>query len=241
MKLIATIIAFFLISITNVYTQQIFDYSIDGLTSDFSTCETGTMEVKCSTTYQGSPNIVWTIYKGADIIATTTVKPPVKVNGTNTLKISIPRVHGSYRVERKFKNIGSTTYGSSYITVSAVIGGISGPAFTINNALFATGPLEVYNVSSAGAINLDGTSVSCTYKAKFFVSIQLSDINFGRYNNEASAWFNSASNSYGSLSSFNLKTFAQQKSFVFYPGQYYRVKIAYGSPWEEFTRLIKVN
>ena len=46
---------------------------------------------------------------------------------------------------------------------------------------------------------------------------------------------------YGPISSFNAKRFAEDQWFGFVAGQYYRIKLATGSPWKEVTKLARIQ
>lgn len=220
---------------------QLTGYKIDGNTNSFDICNTnGNMTVECKTPFQGAPKIVWTLYKDGNIIKSEQHNKSFRINGTDMVTFSVPKLAGSYRVERRYKNIVGTTFGTNTIVITLNNSGFDGPAFTINNSLFAITKQDIYYVNLSSPIILNA-SISCPVKTNFFVSIQLSDIYWSRYNQEAMNWFNSNSNLYGSISSFNLKSFAQNNGITFTSGQYYRVTIAFGSPWQSITRLIKIN
>ena len=219
---------------------QLFGYSVDGNTQDFTRCNGGAITIKCKTPYQGAPKIVWTLFLNGSAIVTEQHNKNFAINGTDDVTFSVSPAAGSYYVERKYKNLPGTTLTTTSINVTVNSSAIAGPAFIINQLLYATTVKDIYNVTASGPIKLDA-SLSCPNKPTFFISIQLSDIYLNRYNYEASGWFNSNSNQYGSISNFNLKQFAQNNWFTFHPGQYYRVKVAFGSPWQEITRLIKIN
>ena len=235
--LIIVLIALFTFTGTQA---QLFGYTVDGNTQDFTRCNSGAMTIKCRSPYQGAPKIIWTLFLNGSAIASEQHNKNFAINGTDNVTFSVAPAAGSYYVERKYKNIPGTTITTPVINVTVNNSTITGPAFIINQLLYAITPQDIYNVSASDPIKINA-SLSCPVKQTFFVSIQLSDIYFNRYNHEAMSWFNSNSNQYGSISNFNLKQFAQNNWFTFHPGQYYRVKIAFGSPWQEFTRLIKIN
>ena len=220
---------------------QLFNYQIDSNSDDFNICNTiGNMQAICKTPFQGAPKIIWSLYKDGSVIETEEHQKSFKINGTDVVIFNIPKSVGEYRIERRYKNISGTTFSTKKINVSLNNFGVNGPAFLINMLPFAITQQDIYNVNASGPIQINA-SISCPVKSTFFVSIQLSDIYFNRYNHEAMSWFNSNSNNYGSISNFNLKAFAENRWFIFHSGQYYRVKIAFGSPWQEISRLIKIN
>ncbi len=228
---------------------------IDNNNGNYTTCtNSGNMIAVATKAYQGSPPINWELYLNNLKIQQQTTNPPFKVNGTAKATFSVPVAAGDYYVYAYSGSIGIFTSPEStnHINIS-VINNLWGniPAFSINNLWFQTigvptqfAPTtsDIYSVKASGPISLDGT-LSCGFGGQnFFISIQLSDIWFNRYNWEANAWFNrNGSNSqYGGIKNFNLKKFAEDKWFIFSPGQYYRVKLAFGNPWKETSRLIKI-
>jgi hypothetical protein len=111
----------------------------------------------------------------------------------------------------------------------------SGP-FTINGQFDTSVGIPLPN----HPIVLDG---SCTPSTSgYFVSIQLSDPWWNRYGPEAARWLTSADLlNYGPVNNFDIKRFAQDQWFVFVSGQYYRVKLAVGPVWAEYTTLIYIQ
>ncbi len=88
-------------------------------------------------------------------------------------------------------------------------------------------------------IVVDGSSSLCT--SAYFLSVQLSDVNWNRFGGEATRWLSSSDyKTYGPISSFNAKAFAERQFFRFVGGQYYRVKLAVVSPWNETTTLVRI-
>lgn len=217
----------------------------------------GNMTAVATKTYQGNPPLIWEMYKDNALIQKKTTYPPFAINGTAKASFSVPAVAGSYRVHARSGSAGIFTSPESTNTVVVSVvnnwwGNI--PAFSINNLWFYPGGVggpatqfaptaaDVYQVKAGGPITFNG-GLSCGFGGRdFFVSIQLSDVWWNRYNHEAMSWFrrDGSNSSYGGLTNFNLKKFAQDRWFIFVPGQYYRVKLAFGNPWRETTRLVKI-
>lgn len=84
---------------------------------------------------------------------------------------------------------------------------------------------------------------SCTpSNSGYFVAIQLSDLWWNRYGPEAGRWLTAADIlHYGPLNHFDIKQFAQDQWFTFVSGQYYRVKLAVGPVWAEYSALVYVQ
>jgi hypothetical protein len=88
-------------------------------------------------------------------------------------------------------------------------------------------------------IIVNGSGSTCA--DVYFISIQLSDANGSRYGTEAMRWLTSGDyDLYGHINNFNIRRFAQDQSFVFVPGQYYRVKLGVGPAWNETTTLVHI-
>lgn len=87
---------------------------------------------------------------------------------------------------------------------------------------------------------LNGTASTCA--SGYFVSVVKSDANWGITGSEYGRWLNAADfASFGALGSFNVKAFYGSYAQSFAPGEYYRVKLAVGSPWNETVKLIYIK
>jgi hypothetical protein len=96
------------------------------------------------------------------------------------------------------------------------------------------------DIAAPYQIVMDGSASACT--SRYFLSIQLSDASWNRYGNEAGEWLTSGDfNAYGPINNFDVMRWAQDQWFGFSAGQYYRVKLAVGSPWNETTTLIHIK
>lgn len=88
-------------------------------------------------------------------------------------------------------------------------------------------------------IVLNGSSSVCA--SGYFVSIQKSNSNWGGTGTECMRWLNASDyNKYGSINNFDLKGFFSSCGQTFTPGQYYRVKLAVGNPWNETVKLVYI-
>lgn len=95
-------------------------------------------------------------------------------------------------------------------------------------------------VDAAGPIRLNGSASTCA--SGYFVSVQLSDPSWHRFGVEAMRWLTAKDLArYGPISDFDIKKFAEDQSLPIVAGQYYRVKLAVGTPWSESTVLIRAT
>lgn len=95
-------------------------------------------------------------------------------------------------------------------------------------------------VDAAGPIRLDGSTSACALG--YFVSVQLSDPSWHRFGPEVMRWLTANDlNLYGPINNFDVKKFAEDQSLPIVAGQYYRVKLAVGTPWSESTVLIRAT
>jgi hypothetical protein len=91
-------------------------------------------------------------------------------------------------------------------------------------------------VCQGSPIVLDGSASK--FAAGYFVSVLKSDASWGATAQEYGRWLTASDvASFGPIGKFNLKAFYGQS---FLPGQYYRVKLAVGSPWNETVQLVQV-
>ncbi len=91
-----------------------------------------------------------------------------------------------------------------------------------------------------GPILMNGSASTCA-SSYFFLSVQLSDSAWNGAGPEAMRWLTQSDfNTYGPISHFDVKKFAESQGFVFSPGQYYRVKLAVGPGWTDTTGLIHI-
>jgi FlgD Ig-like domain len=113
------------------------------------------------------------------------------------------------------------------------------------------------NINAIGGINLSQLSVELSFPkseyclkdpiladttgsvgaAKHFWSIQESDVNWNRFGEEISEWFD------GSPTNINLSDFAKSKNLTLKCHTYYRIKLALAglcTEWLETTRLIRI-
>jgi hypothetical protein len=108
-------------------------------------------------------------------------------------------------------------------------------AFTLNGDA-GHGPIQVPH---AGPVVINGTSSSCAQG--YFVSVQLSDANWNRYGTEFMGWLTATDFAqHGPIGSFDVKGFAASRGLTLTQGQYYRVKLAVGTPWSEASKLIQI-
>lgn len=95
-------------------------------------------------------------------------------------------------------------------------------------------------VNAAGPIRLDGSQSTCA--SGYFVSVQLSDPSWHRFGTEVMRWLTADDLvRYGPINNFDVKKFAEDQSLPIVAGQYYRVKLAVGTPWSESTVLIRAT
>ena len=95
-------------------------------------------------------------------------------------------------------------------------------------------------VDAAGPILLDGSTSTCA--TGYFVSVQLSDPSWHRIGNEVMQWLTASDLAvYGPINKFDVKKFAEARGLPIVAGQYYRVKLAVGTPWSESTVLIRAT
>jgi hypothetical protein len=118
--------------------------------------------------------------------------------------------------------------------------------------IFIKTPLPVLNINGQTGQNVDilkpnypiilNASSSTCSSGLYFLSVQLSDASWNRNGPEAMKWLTSADfNTYGSINQFDVKHFAQDRWFIFVPGQYYRVKLAVGPGWHDTSTLIYIK
>lgn len=90
-------------------------------------------------------------------------------------------------------------------------------------------------------IVIDGSQSTCSDGA-YFVSIQLSDAHGGHNSIEEMRWLTLADYAaYGNILQFDMRRFAQDRYFIFVPGQYYWIKLAVGPRWSEAVTLIYIR
>jgi hypothetical protein len=95
------------------------------------------------------------------------------------------------------------------------------------------------NVYANGPMTLNGSGSACA--SSYFVSIQKSNSSWGGTGPECMRWLTSSDyNQFGSISNFDLRGFYLSCGQTFTPGQYYRVKLAVGNPWNETVKLVYV-
>jgi len=99
---------------------------------------------------------------------------------------------------------------------------------------------EPIKVCSAGPIIIDVSKSSCA--SQYFLSIELSDRWWNRYGGEYSQWLTNAEyQQFGQPTAFDVKGWAEHHYFAFVPGQFYRVKLAVETPWNEHTKVISIQ
>lgn len=112
----------------------------------------------------------------------------------------------------------------------------SAAAFTLNGNV-GLGPIAVPH---NGPLLINGTSSTCA--DGYFVSVQLSDQNWNRYGPEVMGWLTASDFvQYGGIGAFDVKGYATSKGLQFVQGEYYRVKLAVGTPWSEASKLIQIT
>lgn len=150
----------------------------------------------------------------------------------------IPAISGTYSLQLDVD-------GQSVVSQSIVFTLILSPqtavptAWSLINGVSAwEEPIEV---CSGGPIIIDG-SKSNTCGSQYFLSIELSDRWWHGYGGEYSQWLTKNDyQQYGPINAFDAKKWAEDHYFGFVPGQYYRVKLAVGSPWNEHTKVISIQ
>lgn len=262
MKKIIKLIALNIISINSVYATTDF-YVGNHNTESYVACQSeGNITAVVRKSYTGSPPIIWKLYKDGSLLQEKTTNPPFNVSGTAqtsfSIPVTIPNINGDYYISTKSGGLGiitqsETTNHISIFGVNNWWGNI--PAFSISAnhsqffdpygtpSEFAPTISDIYSVKKNEPIILNG-KLSCGFDGQdFFVSIQLSDKWLNRYGYEAMGWFkrNNNNGQYGGIGNFNLKKFAENNWFNFDSGQYYRVKLAFGNPWRETTRLLRIT
>lgn len=93
------------------------------------------------------------------------------------------------------------------------------------------------DVDDAGPIYLNGCASRCA--KDYFVSVQLSDPWGNRYGTEFQKWLSPAETA--DVCHLDLKQLVQGSGISFTQGNYYRVKLAVSSPWEEDVILMHVQ
>jgi len=227
----------------SVLSAQAQTLSINGSgNTNVTACSSGQLNFTgfYGTSYPGTWTYTWTLYKNGSSIKQT--QQTIYCNGfpcqfpsfSHTTPAS--GMAGSYQLHLKAQQGPFLGYQGFSNQIGVSLGSASPtPILKINGQ---TGwPIDVCAV---GPITLDGSANVCS--SDFFVSIQLSDANWNQYNHEAMRWLTSQDYSqYGPIGSFNIKKFAEDQWFIFAPDQYYRVKLATGSPWQETSTLIRIR
>lgn len=150
---------------------------------------------------------------------------------------TIPAVSGTYYLKL---NVDGHTEVSQSIAFTLLQSQTGPPtAWSLINGVSAwEDPIEV---CSAGPIIIDG-SKSTTCASQYFLSIELSDRWWRGYGGEYGQWLTKKEyQQYGHINAFNVKKWAEDHYFGFVPGQYYRVKLAVGTPWNEHTKIISIQ
>jgi hypothetical protein len=98
-------------------------------------------------------------------------------------------------------------------------------------------PIEV---CSAGPIIIDGSKSTCV--SQYFLGIELSDRWWNGYGGGYGQWLtNKDYQQYGPINTFNVKKWAEDHYVGFVAGQYYRVTLAVGTPWNQHTKVISIQ
>jgi hypothetical protein len=92
-------------------------------------------------------------------------------------------------------------------------------------------------IDNSDPLIMDGSQSTCA--SGYFVSVQLSDGNWGRFGPEAMRWLTPAEVS--TIDHFDVREFAAANGVSMGPNKYYRVKLAVAQPWNESTKLIFIN
>lgn len=186
-------------------------------------------------TYYGTFTYNWTLYRDASAIKTasqtiTCEKDTPGICEPVFFSYSAPPVNGAYTLTLKVLFTKGT---SNAINVTASGSPTSKPRINGNAA-------DVVEVCPGGPITLDGSQSTCA--SSYFASIELSDKWWNRKGGEFNQWLASSQFSkYGPISAFDVKRWAEDSSFRFVPGQYYRVKLAVGPGWHEKAQLIFIK
>jgi hypothetical protein len=104
-------------------------------------------------------------------------------------------------------------------------------SFTLNDQ-----SSSVVEICQNEPIIMDGSA--STDASGYFVSVQLSDQWWNRYGPEIMRWLSPSEAA--NISYFDIIGFVDS-GLSFQPGQYYRVKLAVGSPWHENTKLVYIR
>jgi len=147
--------------------------------------------------------------------------------------VTVPAVSGNYQV--KLAVFGTNDEYSNQINVAASSGGPT-PMARINGSTAAN-----VSVLDDGPMRLDGSASLCSPN-NYFLSIELSNKYWNRLGGEFAKWLTTADyQKYGSISAFDVQTWAEDHGFRFIAGQYYRVKLAVAPPWNERTQLMLIT
>jgi hypothetical protein len=142
-------------------------------------------------------------------------------------------------------------FGGQYYRVKLAVG----PVWNEHTQLIYINPLQSaltingktaqrIEVINTEAIRLDGSRSTCA--TNYFVSVQASDAASKLKGVEAMRWLTKADfDTFGQINAFDVKRFARtfattSSPFAFVPGEYYRVKLAVGPPWNETTMLLSI-
>lgn len=155
-------------------------------------------------------------------------------------------VSGTYFAKAEFYSTNSSgnyvlkeTKQSSNITVTKTEG-IPSISFQLNYN-DKTNQLNPYNICGNTPIDIQvfkGAACSDALKGTF-LSVQECDAWGGPIGVEVSQWFWLNDNPNGKQ--LNVRNFCQSKNFALQQGKYYRVKIASGTPWVEYVRIIYIE
>ncbi len=149
---------------------------------------------------------------------------------------TIPAVSGTYTLNVTVSHLSATSQPLP-VTVKQTQSGPSKAWSVINGVTDWQTPIEV---CGAGPIVLDGTPSTCP--TQYYLSIELSDQWWHGYGGEFGQWLTKADyQKYGQIGAFDLKKWAEDHYVGFVAGQYYRVKLAVGTPWNEHTKVISIK
>lgn len=228
--------------VTNIHLDK---FLLDGNTSAFTidTCDTNTKlfalgGASVSLTVVGQPvDYRYELLRDTTVVAADNgyigIFEPNKNVSLPPFGATIPAASGTYKLRVYVDGVQLTSPGIKFTLKQRTGTPTAKPL--INGAAS-----DNVAVCPGGPITLNGSKSACA--SGYFVGIEFSDQNWDSLGGGGGSWIGDREQQrYGPISSFDVKKFAEDRYIRFVGGQYYRVKLAVGAPWDEHTQLIYIQ
>jgi hypothetical protein len=163
------------------------------------------------------------------------VWPTGDINDYYEIPASFGIQPGTYRVKARFSPVLGQVQiiYSDWVTVTYPPSSLN---FTINYNS-KTNQLNPYNICGNTPITAQVSSTGCLTGT--FLSVQECNQWASPIGPEINQWFWPADNPNGKL--LDVRQFCQNNNFPLQQGKYYRIKVASGTPWTEYVRIIFIE